>query len=138
MTNFSQKYAATSLSGYVFEDANVAATINDYANGRRSGGLLLHGPNGTGKSTIALLMTRHSLAASSISEGWLSILHANADDIEEQLDGLFTNTRWQKFQGSAAPIGIINEADLLSLRLQYRVRQFLDDNQATILTESEK
>jgi DNA polymerase III delta prime subunit len=131
--NFRQKYAPTSLANVVFEDANVAKTIGEYANGMRSGGLLLHGPNGTGKSTIALLMAQKSLSDNSVDDCWLSIVHANADDIEKKIEGMFTNARWQELGGSTVPIGIVEEADLLSLRLQYRIRQHLDASKSTIV-----
>lgn len=56
MTAFQTKYAPRSLSDVVFHDDDAEQMIADYAAGRERPNLILHGPFGTGKTTIAKLL----------------------------------------------------------------------------------
>jgi len=51
-----EKYKATTLNDCVFANQTIQNRIQAYASGNLKGHLILHGPNGTGKSTIADLL----------------------------------------------------------------------------------
>jgi replication-associated recombination protein RarA len=51
-----KKYAPTTLNDVVFSDAVTQMRVMAYANGGISGHVILYGPNGTGKSTVAKLL----------------------------------------------------------------------------------
>lgn len=50
------KYAPTNLNEVIYPSAAVALRIKAYAAGQLEGHVMLHGPNGTGKSTVAKLL----------------------------------------------------------------------------------
>jgi replication-associated recombination protein RarA len=51
-----KKYAPKTLDDVVFCDAATKMRVKAYASGELSGHVILHGPNGTGKSTVAKLL----------------------------------------------------------------------------------
>jgi DNA polymerase III gamma/tau subunit len=51
-----QKYTPKQLTDVIFQNAGVEARVNAYANGRLGGNILLYGPNGTGKTSLANLL----------------------------------------------------------------------------------
>lgn len=51
-----EKYAPKSLNDVVIPSVATANRLNSYANGGLNGHIILHGPNGTGKSTVAHLL----------------------------------------------------------------------------------
>jgi DNA polymerase III delta prime subunit len=55
------KYAPTIISDFVFEDAHNEVALKAFESGAREGPLLLHGPYGTGKSTLASLIATAGL-----------------------------------------------------------------------------
>lgn len=52
-----KKYAPNTLDDVVFCDAATEMRVKAYASGGMSGHVILYGPNGTGKSTVAKLLT---------------------------------------------------------------------------------
>ena len=59
--SFVEKYAPKQLSEVVFADANVEEAIQRYASKEDMRPLILYGPNGTGKTTIARLLAEKIL-----------------------------------------------------------------------------
>jgi len=53
------KYSPKNLDEVIFPNVAVARRLKGYAKGGLSGSLLLWGPNGTGKSTVANLLPKH-------------------------------------------------------------------------------
>ena len=51
-----QKYTPKQLTDVIFPNSGVEARVNAYANGRLGGNILLYGPNGTGKTSLANLL----------------------------------------------------------------------------------
>lgn len=54
--NTSIKYAPTNLGEVIYPSSAVERRIQAYASGQLNGHILLHGPNGTGKTTVANLL----------------------------------------------------------------------------------
>lgn len=52
------KYAPTNLNEVIYPSAAVALRIKAYAAGQLEGHVMLHGPNGTGKTTVAKLLAQ--------------------------------------------------------------------------------
>lgn len=52
------KYAPTNLNEVIYPSAAVALRIQAYAAGKLDGHVMLHGPNGTGKTTLAELLVQ--------------------------------------------------------------------------------
>jgi len=50
------KYAPTALNEVIYPSVAVERRIHAYANGQMEGHIMLHGPNGTGKTTMAHLL----------------------------------------------------------------------------------
>lgn len=54
--NTANKYAPTNFDEVIFSNLAVERRIQAYATGQLNGHVLLHGPNGTGKTTVANLL----------------------------------------------------------------------------------
>lgn len=52
------KYAPTNLNEVIYPSTAVALRIQAYADGQLEGHVMLHGPNGTGKTTVAKLLAQ--------------------------------------------------------------------------------
>ena len=52
------KYSPTNLSEVIYPNIAVERRIQGYATGQLEGHMILHGPNGTGKTTLANLLVR--------------------------------------------------------------------------------
>jgi replication-associated recombination protein RarA len=57
---FGNTYEPTTFDELIFEDDNTRKTLAEYAAGRRAGGILLHGPYGSAKSTVARMIANES------------------------------------------------------------------------------
>ncbi len=63
------KYSPKNLDEVIFPSVAVEKRLNGYASGALSGSLLLWGPNGTGKTTVANLLPRHMYGDDVLTEG---------------------------------------------------------------------
>jgi replication-associated recombination protein RarA len=52
------KYAPTNLNEVIYPNVTVQRRIHGYATGQLEGHMILHGPNGTGKTTLAGLLVK--------------------------------------------------------------------------------
>ena len=52
------KYAPTNLNEVIYPNVAVQRRIQGYATGQLEGHMILHGPNGTGKTTLAGLLVK--------------------------------------------------------------------------------
>jgi replication-associated recombination protein RarA len=63
-----EKYAPKSLNDVVIPSVATANRLNGYANGGLNGHIILYGPNGTGKSTVAHLLPNEISGAAAFIE----------------------------------------------------------------------
>ena len=122
MTNFMNQYAPQSFDDLSFDKPEVAKRLQQYANGQRTRHLILYGGYGTGKSTIARLICEARLGQSMLHG---SVLNA-AEITEKDLDTLGRVWSLQQMCVDTVPLAIIEEANLLPLKLQYRLRAIID------------
>jgi replication-associated recombination protein RarA len=78
--NFKTKYIPSSLDQVIFTDEAVKRRIYGYASGKLEGHIILYGPNGTGKTTIANLLVKQ------IGGGNPHIESINVDDLLAKSD----------------------------------------------------
>ena len=90
-----EKYAPTALGEVVFANAGTAVRINAYANRGLSGHIILWGPNGTGKSTVAHLLPK----AISGEQGFVEDKPLDELLAVKDLKGYLQRTAWLYSQG---------------------------------------
>ena len=102
------KYAPTSLSEVIFPNHAVQRRIHAYATGQLEGHVMLHGPNGTGKTTLAHLLV-HAIGGTNA--------RLETDDFDELLakpklrDYMRNASAWARFTPSDKYFLILNEFD---------------------------
>lgn len=123
--NFMKKYAPTALSDLVFVDEDSKRRMEQYALGKRSGNIVLHGPKGTAKSTTARMIAESKLKAVD-SEYPYPVYHAQ-DITQSTFDIIDRDYSWQHREGVKDPYVVIEEADQMSKNLQQKLRAMLDE-----------
>lgn len=102
------KYAPTSLNEVIFPNHAVQRRIHAYATGQLEGHVMLHGPNGTGKTTLAHLLV-HAIGGTNA--------RLETDDFDELLakpklrDYLRNVSAWARFNSNDKYFLILNEFD---------------------------
>lgn len=74
------KYTPTTLDEVIFPSVEVECRIRGYATGQLEGHIMLHGPNGTGKTTVANLLVKH------LGNGHPQIERCDADELLSKPD----------------------------------------------------
>lgn len=72
MNKFANKYAPKKLSQYIFEDDSTRDIVKQYVSKKRDGNIILHGPFGTGKTTLARI-----IAADRVDRGKLILFETH-------------------------------------------------------------
>ena len=102
------KYAPSNLSEVIYPSASVQLRINAYATGQMEGHVILYGPNGTGKTTVANLLVRAIGGADARLE---------SEDFEELLtkpklrEYMKNASLWTRFDPSDKYFMVLNEFD---------------------------
>ena len=125
MVSFTTKYKPTSLADVVYPDTQTQLDIMSYENAGRFNHIILYGPYGTGKSTIARLMPK-AVVDDVDEDNEVSFINGskvcgiqNIDDIEDFLH----LTSWNK---KALKFVIIDEAEQLTRATQLALKGVLD------------
>jgi len=117
------RYAPTTINEFVFEDPNVELALKGYANGQRTGRILLHGTYGAGKSTLARLIAKaglHRVANPNNPEVINGIDYgASSEDL------MISAWSWARTAGVDYPYVIIEDVDHLKAK-QAKLRNLLD------------
>lgn len=129
MSVFMNQYAPQSFADLSFDKPEVAKRLQQYANGQRTRHLILYGGYGTGKSTIARLICEARLGQSML---YGSVLNA-AEITEKDLDRLQRVWSLQQMCVNTVPLAIIEEVNLLPLKLQYVLRALIDRREAMVI-----
>jgi replication factor C subunit 3/5 len=107
----------------VIEDPNTLQRIADYADGLRTGHMLMHGPRGTGKSATADV-----IAKSRIDPDYLPFFkpYEGSKMSCSDVEGILKDWNWQRL-GGECPVTVINEIDLLAPATLERLKSFMDE-----------
>jgi len=123
MTNM-KKYAPVTMREIVIEDADIKQRLEDYADGLRTGHVLMHGPRGTGKSSAANVISQQRSGG---NLGAFTQGYEGATFTEPDFNKILNDWDWQRSQGVNVPVAVINEVDLLSPSLLEKLKAFTDD-----------
>jgi len=138
--SFESKYAPNRISEVVFAEQDIANTILDYRTGRQTKSLLLHGPYGTGKTTLAKLLpceVEDQVRGTQKDESLFEIKSADVKFIsggaKNRVDGALKSLQEQLRVMSINPSGrhyvIIDEVDCLSQdKFQPALKSFMTEN----------
>lgn len=123
MTNM-KKYAPVTMREIVIDDADIKQRLEDYADGLRTGHVLMHGPRGTGKSSAANVIAQQRTHG---NIGAFTKAYEGAIFTESDFGKVLQDWDWQRSQGVDVPVMVINEVDLLSVSLKEKLKAFTDD-----------
>jgi replication-associated recombination protein RarA len=97
--NTQHKYRPKNISEFVFANDQVARQVSRYAMGKTVRPLVLHGPNGTGKSTLAELIPKE------LEGDQVKINKIKAEDLNSNAEVRRIFTRSKQFDKMFAPEG---------------------------------
>lgn len=117
------KHQPQTVGELVIEDPKTRQRIADYADGLRTGHMLMHGPQGTGKSATADVISK-----SRIDHNMWSFTKAyeGSKMTSSIVEGILQDWNWQLI-GASFPVTVINEIDLLSPAAVERLKSFMDE-----------
>jgi replication-associated recombination protein RarA len=124
---FITRHKPQQFTDLVFRDTNLAAIIDDYAQGLRDKHLLLYGPAGSGKSIAAQIIFNTQLgdlAGSSVGKP-INPRDYNFEDFEP----LLRDWSAQIVHGVARGYTVIDEVDFFSDRMREKLRAFIDSTE---------
>lgn len=139
MTTFAERHAPKNLNDLVFADKATRQRIDDYANGTCDGHILLHGPFGTGKSTVARMIAEQRLQA--FPSARPEMLHAS--HITKAKMATIRNrlgNGWNTMIGVGRAMTLIDEIDQVGKSEQHSLRDVMDtcaNDQSYIFTTNE-
>lgn len=115
----------TTLDDLVFNDKATEKRVRQYAEGKRGGNVLFHGPTGTGKSTSAKVIAEHIFKRHDCPNP-VPVIHAKA--VTDKTFARF-DSEWQtqKTWGIKEPYVIIDEVDQLPPERQRQLRAKMDE-----------
>lgn len=127
------KYAPQNLSEVIYPDATVQRRIDAYAHGQLQGHVLMHGPNGTGKSTVANLLPKAIDGSDAIVEDKDFDALLERADLKDYLRNACAANR---FSGSTKFFLVFHELDNVKCRLDklWTVMDDLQDELMVIVT----
>jgi len=97
--NTQHKYRPKNISEFVFANEQVARQVKRYAKGKTTRPLVLYGPNGTGKSTLAELIPKE------IEGDHVTVNKVKAEDLNSRAEVRKMFTRSKQFDKMFAPEG---------------------------------
>ena len=114
----------TSIDELILPNKEIEKRVRQYAEVKRKGNILMHGPQGTGKSATAFVIA-DTIRRKSDSDYAVPIY--NAADINDKTFTRFEmDWNWQRISGTKAAYVIIDEVDRLTAQQQIKLRAILD------------
>jgi DNA polymerase III delta prime subunit len=123
--SFLSRNAPITVADLVCSNQRTKDIIIDYANGNRSGNLMLHGPAGSGKSQAAKVIVRERLGDFADS-AFCQPYHAHGLT-EGDVAKIQTDWTWQQNQCGEAWT-IIDEVDFATEKVKRSLREVMDNN----------
>jgi replication-associated recombination protein RarA len=121
---FGNTYEPTTFDELIFEDDNTRKTLAEYAAGRRAGNILLHGPYGSAKSTVARMIANESRTCADANFDFGVDILNGANFESKRLPHIKRN--WL-LSGQKYAYAVIDEFDLVGNQKQSDVRMLMDD-----------
>jgi DNA polymerase III delta prime subunit len=122
---WTEKYRPKTIDGYVFTDASTKEQVEDWIKQKSIPHLLLHGPAGTGKTTLAKILINQ------LGIDDFDILQVNAsrdngvDFLKTKIEGFVSTMPFGDFK-----IVLLDEADYLSHNAQALMRGLMETYQS--------
>jgi len=129
MPNFRVKYAPKTLSDVVFPSENAKQIITDMVELKTLNHLILYGPYGTGKTTVANLIPNTIFSKTDSAD--CKFFSADSNSSVEDIRNLKPFVGGYCFEELGIKFVIIDEVDGLSLKAQHALRasmNFADEN----------
>lgn len=123
-----QNYKPATFDDLIFESDIARKLLQKYADGTLQGNLLLHGPYGSSKSTVAKFIAEQQNERSNSPFSAPVTVINGADDSEKPRK--LIESSWNLHPDSFAYV-VIDEFDLLSGKQQGKVRKLLDEREDT-------
>jgi replication factor C subunit 3/5 len=121
---FKNIYKPDSFDKLIFQNDIARKKLSNYASGKRTGNILLHGPCGTSKSTTAMIIARDSRPAHIQGFDWGVQTVKCGDFKPDQLANI--KSAWVSSYLSFE-YAVFDEFDQLNMDNQHKVRALLDD-----------
>lgn len=129
MTNFNKTYAPKSFDDLLWTDENTRVRLRQYAEGKRTRHIILHGTYGSGKSTIARMVCEARLGQQMLPGSVLNGATVEQSDLRR----LGNTWSLQNIFFATTPLAIIDEANLLSMPNQFRLRALMDARDCMVI-----
>ena len=117
---FPIKHAPKTFDDLVIANKHTRKRLEDYANGNRSGNLILHGPPRTGKSVAARVIAEERCGTPDLVE-----VFDGVDCAAETFDVIQRMWHWQWMNGVDGPVVVIDEIDQMPAEELLRLHHFL-------------
>lgn len=122
------KHQPKSIGDLVIPNPKTRQRLEEYANGVRTGHMIMHGPKGTGKTSAANIISEQHEARNDNSvmqmENFPS--YEGAQMTEKDINGLSQEWHWRRLCGMQPPTIVINEVDKMSPQLLEKLKAEMD------------
>ncbi len=126
MNSFATRHQPRSLSDFVFEELTTENVLRQYASNQRDGNIILHGPHGAGKSSLArIILTARGGSNRPLVSNCRIGYHARTLN-EQTFERILCGTWNLQLSGSQLPYCVIAEVDQLNGAFQEKLRAFMD------------
>ncbi|MFM7028715.1 MAG: AAA family ATPase [Chakrabartia sp.] len=122
------KHQPKSIGDLVIPNPKTRQRLEEYANGVRTGHMIMHGPKGTGKTSAANIISEKHEAQNDNSVMQMGDFpsYEGAKMTEKDINGLSQEWHWRRLCGMQPPTIVINEVDKMSPQLLEKLKAEMD------------